>query len=327
MPESSRGVNQRRLLEIIRALIDGERLDRYEVARRYKVQPQTAHRQLTTIREVLPIVVEKDGRRNVYTFNRKEFEETPSVAEALAASFGAGFAKMFRGTTYERQLREIRERIVRRLGSARQEQFRHIGRKLMVLSHQETLLDDRQGILDDVLEGLLKQKVLKVSYEHFEGDREELDLTPYSLVVSSGWLYVVSPNAQGKLHPFRFARLLSAEVTATTFDYPSGGEYDPEALFRDSFGVFLNLPVQDVRLLVDDRWRSFLRTHRWHPSQVMRPLASGGVEVCFRVRVCRELKAWILSLGPEVEVLEPEELRIWIAERAKETVTRYAARV
>src|SRR5882672_7976198 len=101
MPEGKRGANQKRLLAILRALLEGEKLDRYSVARQFSCTPQTAHRLLSLVAAELPIKTEgKQGRRRTYEFDRTKFEVTPSLAEALATCFSASFAPLFGGTQY-----------------------------------------------------------------------------------------------------------------------------------------------------------------------------------------------------------------------------------
>ncbi len=322
MSERQRGANQRRLLAILRAMMEGEKLDRYSVAERFDCTPQTAHRLLSLLAAEMPIRAGGvDTRRRTYEFDRAKFEGTPSLAEALAASFGASFAPLFRGTTYEAQLREIRDHAIRRLVSSRRRHFHDVHRKFIVLASQAVTIEGRSEQLEEVLDGVLRQRVLAVRYRRFGGSIQALKLRPYSIAISGSILYVIAPEKTGSLHPFRFDRLESIETTAETFEYPSEGGYDPAILFRHSLGVFLDFPVQEVRVRLASRWRSFLRTHRWHPSQVVVDLSDGRVEVVFVIRVCPELERWVLGFGDEAEVVAPPELRNRIT-KLSERLTR-----
>jgi predicted DNA-binding transcriptional regulator YafY len=176
-------------------------------------------------------------------------------------------------------------------------------------------LTERQTLLDDLIEAVLHHRVIGIRYTRFSGDSQELRLEPLSIVVHDHQLYVVARGARRELHPYRFARIQAVDVLEEAFTYPSRAAYDPEHVFRDSFGVFLGLPVRRVELHLDKRWAPYARTHRWHESQVV-VVTRSYVSVKLRVRVCPELEAWILGFGDEAQVVRPADLRARIAARA-----------
>src|SRR5882724_5680373 len=323
MSDFGRGTHQRRLLGVVRALLDGEQLDRRELGRRLQARLATADRYLRDIKSTLPIAVTREGRTRRYALDLSGVNRKPTLAEAIAASFGAGFAGVFQGTRYRADLQELREHIIRSLHEQKQSHFQHIGRKLIVLSQQAELLDGRDEDFDTVLDCVLRQRVLLGRYQRFTGREEHLRLKPYSIVIAGGHLYVVAPNATGDLHPFRFVRFREVEASDESFIYPKVRSYDPSALFKDSFGVFLNLPVARVRLRFEKRWSPFLLTHRWHHSQRASEGPNGGIVISLKVRACPELERWVPSFGDEVEVLAPSELRLRVAQRARAMAANY----
>ena len=102
-----------------------------------------------------------------------------------------------------------------------------------------------------------------------------------------------------------------------------GAEYDPEQVFRDSFGIFLDRPVRSVVLRLHARWRTYAETHTWHESQAVHA-GQGGIEVRLRVGLCPELEAWILGFGEQAEVLAPKELRDRVRARIETARDAYA---
>ncbi len=138
-------------------------------------------------------------------------------------------------------------------------------------------------------------------------------------------LYLIAKTHSGEVRFYRFSRLLEAERADDTFDYPSQTEYDPEQLLRDSFGIFIGNkhPITNVCVRFSVKWKAFVRSHRWHPSQQV-SMDERGVLLRLRVRTCPELEAWILSFGEDAEVIEPQSLRERIAERARQAASRYA---
>jgi hypothetical protein len=69
------------------------------------------------------------------------------------------------------------------------------------------------------------------------GSLQHLRLEPLSIVVHDHQLYVVGRDHQGGLHPHRFSRISSVDVLDDSFQYPGRTEYDPDQVFRDSFGI------------------------------------------------------------------------------------------
>ena len=53
----------------------------------------------------------------------------------------------------------------------------------------------------------------------------------------------------------------------------------------------------------------YVRERMWHPSQTLKDLPDGGVQLEFRAGGPFEIRRWILGWGDAVEVISPDELR------------------
>ena len=49
----------------------------------------------------------------------------------------------------------------------------------------------------------------------------------------------------------------------------------------------------------------------------------GGIEITLRVAGLEEIKQWILGMGPEAYVLEPEDLRMMIQKDLQDSLAQY----
>jgi len=58
---------------------------------------------------------------------------------------------------------------------------------------------------------------------------------------------------------------------------------------------------------------------RWHPSQELKPIGKKGetVEMVLELSDFEEIIRWILSWGPQIEVMEPPELRTRVRDDLK----------
>lgn len=163
---------------------------------------------------------------------------------------------------------------------------------------------------------------MRIKYENFEGAAEVVRADPLSLLLHHHRLYLVVRMHGGRLRPLRFARIREVEVLEK-FTYPAEGDYAPEAVFCDSYGVFLTREdLGPVTFQLVPKWRAFVRTHLWHVTQKSVE-NDAGVLVTMNVSRCPELVSFLLGLGPDCEVLEPPKLREEIASAAKRLAAVY----
>jgi hypothetical protein len=303
-------------------LLRGREHDRHSLAERLGVQPPMADKLMNAAARLPGVVDKREGRRRTIKMDPSAIAAAPPYPTAVAACFGSSLWPLFEGTNYQEGIREAFRDVIGR--TKRRAVFRDIDRKFWFLRRGgEVALLDRSPLLDEMLEAVLRHQVVSARYTRFDGTSQDLRLEPLSIVVHDHQLYVVARDADGALHPYRFSRFHDVEVLDDTFEYPARSEYDPGQVFRDSFGVFLDLPVRDVEVKLAKRWITYAQSHRWHDSQTVR-VASDHVGVRMRVRVCPELEAWILGFGEDAEVVGPRELRERIAKRVEAAARGYA---
>lgn len=305
-----------RPVHLLTELLRGESLERHRVAELLGVQPAAADRHLKAISKLPGVRKARVGGKTLFTYERKE--EPPELASVVAAGLAASFARLFEGSAYMEGMRRVRDGLIS--VAPRRHRFRHVDKKLFfLLQGGEEAIGREDNALEEVVEAVLEEKKLRLYYEHFDGAKERTTVHPLSLMVYRQQLYLLALTAKGEAHPYRVARVLSAEV-GKRFEYPTS--FDPNETFRDAFGVFVPAgPAELVRVRLTPRWSTFVRTHRWHPSQVVE---ADGVTVRILVRPCAEVEQWVLGFGEEAEVLEPAALRAQIRKRLQQLVVRYA---
>lgn len=315
-----------RTVDVLSALMRGDELDRAAIARMGKVKLATADRQIAVLAKCPGVVEDKRGRRKVLRFDPAACSPPPTFPELVAACLGASLSRMFEGSSYERTMKAA---LAYLLGRARRHgSFEHVDRKfLFVAQGGEVAFPERSDDLDDLIDAVLHSYAVTVPYRRFDGKDEVLKLQPYSIAIYDHQLYIIAPSTDGpEPHPYRFARM--GEVTThrtESFTYPAKAQYDPDQVFRDSFGIFISPkhPVKDVVVRLSRSWAQYAQTHRWHRSQRVEMNLDGSATLSLRVKTCPELEMWILSLGENVEVLKPPELRASIAKRIQSMSSVY----
>jgi predicted DNA-binding transcriptional regulator YafY len=80
-----------------------------------------------------------------------------------------------------------------------------------------------------------------------------------------------------------------------------------------------------VTIRISPSWARYVGERIWHESQQIQKLIDGGIDISFKVAGLDEIRQWVLSLGPEAVVIEPEELKRSIWESLKQTLDQYGA--
>src|SRR6478735_6562759 len=162
--DSSRSSSVARHLLLAADLINGKEHDRRTLAARLGVQPAMADRLLNAALKHLPGVTERrEGKVRKISMPRAAQAREPSYATALAACFGASLWPLFEGSIYRDGIRDAAQDVIGR--TRRRKDFKDIDRKFWFLRRGgEVALLDRAPLLDDVLEAVLRHRVVSLEY-------------------------------------------------------------------------------------------------------------------------------------------------------------------
>ncbi len=90
----------------------------------------------------------------------------------------------------------------------------------------------------------------------------------------------------------------------------------------EAFGVVWERPMTIVVRFRADQ-APYVREREWHPTQRLRDLADGRVELTLRAGGTFEILRWVLSWGDAAEVVRPAALRRKIASMLRRAATIY----
>jgi predicted DNA-binding transcriptional regulator YafY len=172
-------------------------------------------------------------------------------------------------------------------------------------------------------EALQRQERIEMDYYSMSrGALTTRQVDPYHLTYFEGGFYLIG-HCHLRREPRTFAveRIRALRPTGLTFIRPKA--FDAEGYFRDSWGIIRGDRLT-VRLRFSQGQAKYIAERVWHPSQEFRWVSDGRLELILKVADTLELKRWVLSYGPEVEVLEPASLREEIRKEA-EAVARTLA--
>ncbi len=136
-------------------------------------------------------------------------------------------------------------------------------------------------------------------------------VSPYCIEMTgvgySVYLVGYAENAEiQKLETFKLNRIKEAEILDETFEIPP--DLDINQRLVSSWGIICGEDTP-VKIKFSPAVTSRVKETIWHPSQQIEDLPDGGCLVTLKVGSTLEMTPWLRGWGPDLEVLEPLELR------------------
>lgn len=92
---------------------------------------------------------------------------------------------------------------------------------------------------------------------------------------------------------------------------------------RHSFKV-MHDELYTVKVRISPVWARWVGEKIWHESQRAKRNGDGSLDLSFQVAGLDEIKRWVLSFGPECQVLEPEMLRKLVQNDLRRNLAQYS---
>jgi predicted DNA-binding transcriptional regulator YafY len=142
---------------------------------------------------------------------------------------------------------------------------------------------------------------------------------PYGLVFYDGvWILIGYCHLRKELRSFAMDRIIDLKERFLYFELRGG--FDLEEYISSSWGVVHEEPVTITVRFTANVAEFILRKEKWHPSEQRKVLFDGDVELTFTVAGVNEIKHWIYSWLPNVEIIEPA----WLRQQARKELARSA---
>ena len=150
-------------------------------------------------------------------------------------------------------------------------------------------------------------------------------IQPYAMkVYNHRWYLLGYLKEHEGLRNIALDRILNLKVLNTKFDLPA--DFDARRYYANVVGIFVNddLPPQKVKIRVYGVQADYLRSTPLHKSQKETYYKRGEFsEFTYKLSITPELISQLLSMGSQIEVLEPAELRERMKEELKKSMERY----
>ena len=233
---------------------------------------------------------------------------TPLGVSVLGPEVASAFDKVQR--TLSRDALKIIEQMRDRLG------VRAAGAKLQAPAAEH---------LPKIHTALAEHRTLRTRYYSAGRDSEDdRAIDPYHLTLHNGGVYLVGHcHLRDAVRIFAVERMRTVELTRARFEVPAS--FNAEKYLAGTWGI-LRGDLVNVKVVFARRLARYIRERVWHPSQKLRDLPDGRLEMTLQVADTLEIRRWLLGYGVQAEVVEPASLREALRGEAERLAAHLAPR-
>lgn len=307
-----------RMLRIHQAIQSGGFPNASTLALELEVSTKSIKRDIEFMRDRLELPIEYDSRRWGY-FYTEEVGAFPTLqiteGELFALLVAEKALQQYRGTSFEKPLLSAFKKMAAALPDAVSFNFADWEQTISFRLTAEPVLN--LEIFDTLARATAQGRQLRLTYRKpGRLQTEERIVDPYHLANINGeWFLFAYDHLRRDIRTFVPARVRKAELTGATVTRPK--KFSLEKRLRDSFGVHSAEGEFEVVIRFNAQAADYVREKRWHPSQELKELPDGGVDLHLKLSSLGEVQRWVLSWGGHARALKPPELADAVREAAR----------
>jgi predicted DNA-binding transcriptional regulator YafY len=299
-----------------------------KLADELEVSSKTVQRDLDFMRYRLGLPIEYDQLHFgfYYTEPVSSFPNVEiSEGELVALYVGQKALAQYKGTSFEAPLSTAFRKITDGLRDTISVTWSDLDSAISFRSTGRTVGDVH--LFEQLSHAVFKQVEVRFEYRKPGATRyDNRYAQPYHLgCIENLWYLFAFDLDRGGLRTFALPRIRNVRRSKTRFRRPidfSIGRY-----LEQSFGVFAR-PTKTkhtIRISFDAFAAPLVQERQWHPSQKIKQLRNGGIDLSLTLGNLEEIERWILSWGNHAEVLAPAELKTRIAKTVSALADVYRA--
>ncbi len=315
-----------RMLKIHQLIKSGKLPNASTIAQRLEVSVRSVMRDLDFMRERLNLPLEYNPRKHGF-FYTQEVEAFPTLqiteGELFALLVAEKALQQYRGTNFEKPLLSAFKKMAAALPDTISLNLADWEQTISFHTSAEPVLNLKT--FDTLAKATAQHKQLQLTYRKpGKQQTEQRTVDPYHLANINGeWFLFAFDHLRNDIRTFVPARIRKVEFTGKSFARPS--KFSLGKTLQNSFGVHSGKGVQEVIVQFSPYAADYIREKKWHPSQKLRELKNGGVELRLNLSSLGEIERWILGWGGNATVVAPAELAESVR-RAAENILRNPAK-
>lgn len=299
-----------------------------EIAKREETGIRTIYRDLESLQAAgFPLYTERVDRVNRWAFIDTFKFKIPApftLTELMSLYVYRDLVRFLKGTPFFDSLESVFKKIQSTLPPQALRYLDQIQSVFHVGIKPYKEYGKFRDILKQVNAAALESRRIEIVYHSLHRKERTLrKVDPYKVWFYDGTIYLIGRcYLREEVRMFVLDRIKMLKVTDERFTLPK--DFNLEDFMRHSFKV-MHDELYTVKVRISPAWARWVGEKIWHESQKVSKLQDGSLEITFRVAGLDEIKRWILSLGPDAIVLEPEKLRVMVRENLMGTLGQYGA--
>lgn len=287
------------------------------LAERFELSSKTAQRCIDAMRDRFGAPLEYDAVRRGYayhddTFELPHFQVTPE--EILAILMARKLLSNTSGGFISQDIERFSRKLICGIGG-RGLGPEHVDQRFSATWTGHAPVD--ADTFKPVSTALLTSRCLAFDYRSPAADHAiRRTAEPHHLqYYMASWVLTARCRLRDEWRKFYLSRMGRITLQSETFVPRPAGEW--RRFIDGAYGIFQGENTIDVVLRFTPFRAGWIREQLWDPAQTLTELEDGGVELRLPVADFREIKMKILQFGADVRVVEPEALRLEIAEEIR----------
>ncbi len=310
----------RNIVDLLLVLLERQQIGGPELQERFGVDGRTIRNYITTLKEAgVPITATK-GRFSKYMLHEKHrllgFRFTPEDIEVLKAA--EPFLRIEKGYAYETQLEDL----IRRIKEQARILVEPTPLPISGMCNEDPNRAKQLEMIDRIGAAVKGCRKMEIVYQSgSSGERTDRVIWPFGLHNSDDENYLLAYcELRGEIREFNLKRILSIQLLDEY--YPKSKRISVREYFQTSIGAFGGDSFE-IKLRISGPFAQSEREKCRFKKQRIEEVWKDEIELSATVAGKPNIISWILSMGPNCEVMKPVSLRSEIIELIKEMHKNY----
>ena len=299
-------------------LSNEQRVNCQQLGKDFEVSYKTIQRDLDFMRDRLNLPIEYDPTRYSFRYTEK-VEAFPllqvSEGEILALFVAQKVLAQYHGTPFEKTLGSAFQKLT---GALKETVSFDLGEWGSDYSFRVTGASAADlEVFRLLARAIVQRQEISFSYQSLRASAPETrSVHPYHLAnIDNAWYLLAYDPQRAQIRTFALPRIQKPVLTKKTFDRPRG--FSAEKELKGGFGVFSGSGKYCIKVRFDSFAARLVRERDWHPTQKIREIKGGGIELEMTLGALEEIERWVLSWGDHAKVLGPKALIESVAKRIR----------